>query len=291
MAGGGMGGGVGATSGIGRPPMMRGYQPSPIQRPDGTGNPMQRGLAGIFSALQGQGYGNPLSSGPAYDGPISTLPNYINPPSQGNPATRGDMFGGVSQGGIGQRGPGYGGPSDYLSQAQQLLSRFPYQGGNTPRNAMPIPQPAPAPFGVPPMAQQGQGNPATRADFGGGVNPAMRPSTPFGATPQTDPGMNGIQRPIMDTNGLLNPAARPPSPQAPQQPQFNPAQRTGTWMDDYLQPRSEMGVQQGFTGTQNGMNFINGGLYAAQGLSSGGNEFQNLLDHYGSQMRQLGIMR
>jgi hypothetical protein len=55
-------------------------------------------------------------------------------------------------------------------------------------------------------------------------------------------------------------------------------------------PRS-IGLAPNFSGSQNGMNFINGRLFAGQGLSSGGNDFNNIMQAYGPQMRNLGIMR
>jgi hypothetical protein len=61
------------------------------------------------------------------------------------------------------------------------------------------------------------------------------------------------------------------------------SQRDGTWLDDYRMRQGD-----GFTGTRDGQNFINGHLYAAQGNASGGDEFANLLKAYGPQLTAMG---
>lgn len=218
---------------------------------------------------------------------------------QGNPAARGGM-------GMG------GGP---IGQLQSLVNRHPYQGGPATGRGLPgggnplqrtgggmnVQAPTPT-LGVPPGQMTGGPDnfaaPTPTLGFPpgqmtGGQDNFGAPS-PMNALQGGQQALAQFQNPIqrgapapMGGRPPLIPPGNPPfgpgpaSPIPPgyQFPQFNTSgiAPTGTWIDDYLKPGQADGVAQGFTGTQNNRNYINGNPYAAQFNASGGNEFNNLI--------------
>lgn len=116
------------------------------------------------------------------------------------------------------------------------------------------------------------------------------------ATPNQSGGMN----PAMFSGGMQQIGNRPPPimptmmNQATGRMEYTGGGGGQAGLGDYANPASEMGVQQGYTGTQQGMNFINGHLYAGEGLSQATDPnqqsfaFNNFLRQYMPQFAQQG---
>jgi hypothetical protein len=279
-----MQGGQGGMQGNGANTMQGSLQSLFSRIPQGGGMPMGNPATRGFQGFQGNpamrgGYGGfGAMGGPGQSG-AGGMPYY----PQGQQSGANIMAGGNSM----QYRPGGGGlqlaPQGLLSPgAGSPQGDMAYLGGGGMDERMPPGMGTPMgktpgmSTGVP---TQGQGVPMPKPDMaylgGGGMNENMGGGTPPGSFGGGAMGgsfgfgpMTGSQPPTGQPTGggfgFGGPqGGSPMGQQGGQQPQ-----RTGTWLDDYMQQgqdASQQGLAPNFSGSQNGMNFINGRLFAGQG--------------------------
>lgn len=269
----------------------QGLQRMPMRNPFQGGNPLQR--SGM----------NPLARGGMQFGPP------MNDPTGGYAPSNLPMGQSSGGGGVGYSGPPMG-PNLQSGQMSNMLTR-PMEV--PPPSMGPATQPPPSmgPATMPPnMGPATQPPPSmNNSMLKGGLMLDPNPSTfrvppPPGFAPQESlPAQNpaptgggGLlgqvpgRQLVSDPNGAfarLQAAGVSGGGAQPGQ------QDMGNWLNDYRTAGSADGVPQGFTGTMNGRNYINGNPYAAEYMSQGTDPnspsyaFQNILNMYGQQIGQL----